>query len=1137
MQNVSRWALGAFGSGSFHWAILQSGLDLNCQFAVIFGLRVPSLDSVIAAFGQAAKQKLKNPSVSGQPEDQLRAPFEQLLLDLAKLADVTGVTAIGESSLSDLQTRPDYAITVENALVGFVELKAPGKGGDPRKFKDKHDRAQWEKLQPLPNLIYTDGNVFSLWQNGELTGDVIRLDGDIETAGTALKAPQGLLTLFESFLNWRPIAPASAKALAETTARLCRLLREEVTEQLEKKAEVLTGLADDWRRWLFPDATDERFADGYAQAVAFGMLMARARGIKLSTGLPQVAQELSKTATLIGAALKLLTDDASNQATLKTSLGTLVRVLDAVDWNKISKDFPEAWLYFYEDFLEVYDNELRKKTGSYYTPPEVVGAMVSLTDEALRIRFGLHAGLASPSVTLADPAVGTGTFLLGVLRKIAQTVEADEGKGAVKAAVNAAVKRLIAFEMQLGPFAVAQLRILAEIVALTGSNPTTPMRMFVTDTLGNPHDDEGYFPQIVAAIARSRKEANKIKREEPITVVIGNPPYKVKAKGLGGWVEGQTKTAERNAPLAAWMPPAEWNAGTHSKHLRNLYVYFWRWATWKVYDHGPGPKNGVVSFITVAGFLNGLGFQKMRDYLRRTCEDLWVIDCSPEGFQPDVPTRIFEDVQQPVCIVIASRNGKTDQNTPAAVHFRQLSPGHRKEKFVELTEIQLMDGGWTACPTEWRAPFLPASAGAWSTFPRLQDLFVYDGSGVMPGRVWIVAPDIESLEKRWHTLITAPISKKEELFHPHLQKGTLGDRHVNKTVKEGLPGFPPNGKPIATETAAVTAPVRYGFRTFDRQWIIPDNRVINRPNPELWRIRSDKQVYLTAFTEESPKNGPALTFTALIPDLHHYKGSFGGRTYPLWSDPGVPNLPPKLLLCLSEKLEATITAEDLMAYIAAVAAHPGYTVRFKDDLSTPGLRIPITADDTLFSRAIALGRDVIWFYTFGERYIDASAGRPAQPPRVPIAHRPVIPEGGEIPQGTMPNEISYDTVKKRLHIGAGFIENVEPEVWAYQIDNKQVLLQWFSYRKADRERPIIGDRRSPSPLGNIQPSTWLPEYTTELLNVLNVLTFLVALEPKQMQLLEEICAGPLVSDAELEAAGAFEVLPTGKKVTTPTSLF
>ena len=114
-----------------------------------------TIQSAIAAFGVSAKVKLANPAASGEPEDQLRAPFEQLLADLAELVRLprTAVTAVGESSVSDLKTRPDYAVTVHQALVGFIELKAPGKGADPRKFKDPHDRAQWEKLQSLPNLI------------------------------------------------------------------------------------------------------------------------------------------------------------------------------------------------------------------------------------------------------------------------------------------------------------------------------------------------------------------------------------------------------------------------------------------------------------------------------------------------------------------------------------------------------------------------------------------------------------------------------------------------------------------------------------------------------------------------------------------------------------------------------------------------------------------------------------------------------------------------------------------------------------------------------------------------------------------------------------------------------------------------
>ncbi len=1095
----------------------------------------PTLDSAIAAFGAAAKQKLANPSASGQPEDQLRAPFEQLLGDLAELAGIprAKVAAVGESSLSDLKTRPDYAITVRQALVGFVELKAPGKGGDPRRFRDPHDKAQWEKLRSLPNVLYTDGNAFSLWQDGALVDSVISLAGDVESSGDQLKAPPGLLALFASFLGWKPIPPRNAKDLAHVSARLCRFLRDEVTEQLALGSEALTGLATDWRKLLFPDATDERFADGYAQAVTFGLLMARAKEIPLATGLSQVATELSKSSSLIGAALRLLTDNAENQATLKTSLGTLTRVLDAVDWSTVSKGRPEAWLYFYEDFLEVYDNDLRKLTGSYYTPPEVVGAMVRLVDDVLRTkRFKLHAGLASPAVMLADPATGTGTFLLGVLRKIAETVEADEGAGSIGGAIDAAVKRLIAFEMQLGPFAVAQLRLLAEIVELTGSLPSEPLRMFVTNTLGNPEDDEGWIPGILAPIAQSRKAANKIKRDEPIMVVLGNPPYKEKAKGSGGWIEGENAKAEKAAPLAEWMPPAEWKAGAHSKHLRNLYIYFWRWATWKVFDHHPTNRAGIVCYITVAGFLGGPGFQKMRDYLRRTCDDIWVIDCSPEGHQPEVNTRIFQGVQQPICIVLASRSAKSDPEVPAKIRFHALPAGRREEKFKELAELRLTGSEWIDCPTEWRAPFLPASTGAWATFPKLEDLFLYNGSGVMPGRTWVIAPDAATLERRWQRLVHAPAEEKEELFHPHLRGGQIGDKHSKKVVTKGLAGQEATKKSIAEEKGNPLLPIRYGVRSFDRQWIIPDGRVINQPNPELWSMHSDHQLYLTALSSTTPISGPAFSFTGLNPDLDHYNGR-GGRAFPLWHDSAAAseNFPPKLLAFLAKRLGHTVCAEDFVAYIAATAAHPAFTARFKDDLSTPGLRIPITADAATFAAAVALGRTVIWLHTFGERFADPDHGRPAQPPRLPEAKRPRIPAQGAIPQDpeSMPNAIDYDAAKKRLLVGSGYVENVAPAVWHYEVSGKQVLLQWFSYRKRDRERPIIGNRRQPSPLGQIQPDHWLAEYTTELINVLNVLGWLVELEPQQAALLEKICAGPLVTAEELRASGALEVPVAPKK--------
>lgn len=326
-------------------------------------------------------------------------------------------------------------------------------------------------------------------------------------------------------------------------------------------------------------------------------------------------------------------------------------------------------------------------------------------------------------------------------------------------------------------------------------------------------------------LAESRRQANAVTRAEPITVVIGNPPYKEKAKGRGGWVEAGSANAA--APLARWQPPADWGVGAHAKHLRNLYVYFWRWATWKVFgDAATAPqaradRRGIVCFITVAGFLNGPGFQAMRDDLRRSADEIWVIDCPPEGHQPAVASRVFQGVQQPVCIVLASRTGTPDPARPARVRYRTLPVGRREEKFAALTALSLDDHGWTGCPADWRAAFLPAATGGWAAYPALDSLFAYNGSGVMPGRTWVIAPDKQSLSDRWQRLVGEnDAGRKELLFHPHGSAGELGDRHTGKVLSEGLTGHEHRAASVAKDNGQVVAPARYGFRSFDRQWII-----------------------------------------------------------------------------------------------------------------------------------------------------------------------------------------------------------------------------------------------------------------------------------------------------------------------------
>ncbi|WP_373492253.1 type ISP restriction/modification enzyme [Parasphingorhabdus sp.] len=1060
--------------------------------------------------------------------------------ELAELAGLPAkaLTLVGEKSLAELHTRPDFAVQVHKVLNGFIEVKAPGKGANPKKYKG-HDKEQWDKLKALPNLLYTDGNEFSLWRDGEPVGKIIKLDGDIETSGAKLDASDGLMPLINDFLSWQPIPPKSVKELARVSARLCRFLRDEVIEQLEISNAPLTELKEDWRVLLFPDADDPTFADGYAQAVTFGLLMAKSKNLSLANGLDQVAKELGKTNTLIGTALRLLTEQ---DLSLGPSLDTLTRVLDVVSWAEIAKGDPEAWLYFYEDFLEVYDNKLRKLTGSYYTPPEVVQTMVRLCDEALRSskRFAVAEGLAGNQVHIADPAVGSGTFLLAVLRSIAATVAADEGEGAVAAKIEEAAKRLYGFELQFGAFAVAQLRLLAEMIELGASNSP---QLFVTDTLSDPHATFEGGTGIYKEISKSQQQANEIKRAQPITVVIGNPPYKDKAKNKGAWIE--SGSANRVAPLKDWQPPNDWAVGTHTHKLRNLYVYFWRWATWKVFEQGAGGRDleppieeqlsGMVCYITVAGFLNGPGFQKMRSDLRRDCDEIWIIDCSPDGYQPPVSTRIFEGVQQAVCIVLASKSPEADNSKPAQVKFRSLSKGHREDKFAELGDISLEDNQWQPGAKEWRAPFLPEFSGGWGDFVALDNLIGDSGMGTMPGRTWVIAPDKQTLEARWQELQREPLTtKRASLFHPH----PSGDRTVDKSSAQGLgrhhdaiqsieygikekKSDDPEVRILAHTASDIITPTRYGFRSFDRQWIIPDNRVINRPNPSLWKIDSSNQIYLSALMSHDPGSGPSITTTALIPDLHQYKGSFGGRVFTLWKDAKATeaNIPAPILATLAKSFGEEPDPVDIFVYVAALLAHPDYTKRFREDLIRPGLRVPLTADKKLFAEAAEIGKRVIWLHTFGERFADpdATPPRPSGPPRLPEGQRPTITKEGAVPATAedFPDTIDHDAAKQRLLIGKGFVDNVPTAVWKYEVSGKQVLRQWFSYRKKDRSRPLIGDKRPPSPLGDIQPDHWLPEYTSELLNVINILALLVEMEPEQANLLQRICDGPLIPASKI----------------------
>lgn len=1073
------------------------------------------LVSAVSAFGTVCRDKLAG---QGDREAAIRAPLEGLLRAGGK---ALGVPAEFHDEIrdTDRQVRPDYGVSVKGAITGYIEVKAPGKNIDPTTFTG-HDKRQWERQRDLPNLVYTNGTDWRLYRDGEPVGHPVSFTGDLQSAGPALAAPPDFEALLTDFLRWKPAPITSVGALVRAIAPLTRLLRGEVLDQLnlERRAvaqgaetylQPFLGLAQDWRTLLFPQADDETFADGYAQAVTFALLLARTEGIDISgEPLHQVGAQLGAEHSLMGKALQLLTDDVAKDFTV--TLDLLVRVVGAVDWPRVRKGRRDTYLHLYEDFLEQYDNDLRKQSGSYYTPREVVEHMVRLTEEALATRLETPKGFRDPNVLTVDPAMGTGTYLHTILERVAEDVADSDGPGAVAGVLTQVAERLVGFELHMGPYAVAELRTTDLLAAHGASAPPGGMHLYVTDTLDDPYAAETQIGSGLQLIAHSRKKANEVKAKANVTVVIGNPPYRERAEGMGGWVENGSAAHGKTARsiLDDFRDPA---TARHFHNLKNLYVYFWRWATWKVWESTPDDvdgDSGVVCFISTSGYVGGPGFTKMREYLRRHASEGWIIDLTPEGQTPAVPTRIFPSVRQPLAIGLFIRRADGDEQTPATIRYRAIH-GRQAEKFAALGEVTLDGDGWRTARQHWAAPFTPAATGAWDTYPALSDLMPWTSPGVTGNRRWPYGPSREVLSRRWQTLQgEADLAERRRMF-----KETR-DRRLDRVV-EPLPGTQPDPpRPaLVGDQGPMPEPVRIGYRSFDRQWIVPDGRVLDMPRRDLWEARVPGQVFAVEPHSWAISEGPGVVFSALMPDLHYFKGSEGGRALPLVHPDGSANIAPALLRCLAAGFGQPVTAEDVLAYVAAVVAHPAFAPTFADELTTPGVRVPLTADGELWARGVELGGQVLWLQTYGEVYTGPArpvrdVRYPKGDPRQPLALTPI---------SAMPDVMTYDAQSRTISVGAGAgagsFGPVEPAVWDFAVGGKNVLKSWFNYRKA-----LPGGKKT-SPLDLIHVDQWDADWTTELIDLLTVLTRLVDLEPRQGELLDAVLAGPVHTLGSLRSAG------------------
>ena len=537
-------------------------------------------------------------SVPGQPEDQLKPPVKELV---EKAGQELGkkVKLRSESRVEGLGARPDFGADVDDLLCGHIELKAPGLGARPQKFAAKsRDAAQWQKLKLLPNLIYTDGNEWALFQEGKQVS-TLKLIGDVTKDGEAAVSPQNgadLDAMLRLFLKWEPIVPSKPRELARLLAPLCRFIRADVQAAIADEHSSLSLLAQEWRAALFPDADDAKFADAYAQTLTYGLLLARVEG-QADLTEDNAAGALDTNHGLLASALRVLVS-ADVRDEIGAGLKILLRVLNALDaklWASKKAGDEDPWLYFYEDFLAEYDPKLRADAGVYYTPVPVIKAQVRLIDELLRTRFGKAKGFNEPGVNVLDPAAGTGAYPLAVLEH-ALAAAASRGPAKVAEAATDLATRLHAFEFLIGPYAVAHLRLTQAVRGAGGHLAKQGALVYLCDTLDSP-----FVPAqrttAVKRLAEEHERARKVKNSTPVLVCLGNPPYDRQQRDnpeeslRGGWIrfgDPSVDSALQKPKLESFLAPArEAGQGGHLKNLYNDYVYFWRWALWKTFENSP----------------------------------------------------------------------------------------------------------------------------------------------------------------------------------------------------------------------------------------------------------------------------------------------------------------------------------------------------------------------------------------------------------------------------------------------------------------------------------------------------------------------------------------------------------------------
>lgn len=984
---------------------------------------------------------------------------------LSAMAEATGRKHIHVTTLPKATDAGNPDLRLWNGMdriVGYVEAKKP--------TEENLDRVEEsEQLKryraTFPNLILTNFLEFRLYRDGVRVQTVLAGRPYVLTQlGTAppLEKPDELHALLDRFLDFSLPKSFTAESLAVELAKRTRFLRDVIDRQLAQERDapgVLSGFFEAFQTYLIGTLTAEDFADLFAQTITYGLFAARTRagdGFNRRAafdGIPRtigVLRDLFRFISLgeLPEQMAWCVDDIAEVLAVADAPGILDRYYQEGKGS-------DPIVHFYETFLAQYDPAERERRGVYYTPEPVVGYIVRSLHDILKSDFGQRDGLASDGVTLLDPAAGTMTFIARAAQQAVAEFEAKYGKGGRADFIRRHIlKNFYAFELMMAPYAVGHLKMsffLEELGHRLADNERVPF--YLTNTLDNEELEQSRLPGF-SALADESRLAGAVKKQTPILVILGNPPYSYDSPNKGEWISRLIGTYKQvdGKPLGEKNP----------RGLQDDYVKFLRFAQWKIEQAG----RGVVGMITNHGYLDNPTFRGMRQSLMRTFDDIYVLDLHGNSLKKETcpdgsPDKNVFDIRQGVAIAFfIKRGGKTKSD--AVVRHAEIY-GLREGKYDWLNDHDREHTKWQELKPS--SPFYlfvsrdETFGTVYQEFPSVRDILPVSVVGLYTARDGLTIH--WSAEEVWKT-INLFSRMDPELARQGYALGKDSDDWKVVLAQKDLLDSGPTREKIA----------QILYRPFDVRHTYYTGRsrgFICRPRPEVMQhmLAGDNLALITpkrvehvgtwqhAFTTDAITEHVVVSLKTI--DYHFPLYLYPGQNRPERTKSGIgryasmvlfesrdlyrartPNLNPSVVAALTTAYGEAPTPEEIFHYIYAVLYAPTYRVKYAPFLRMDFPRIPFTADARLFRELAALGERLVGLHLLKSPELD--------PPTCRFEGEGDGRVGKDRKTG-----LRYDAAARRVYVNAAqHFAPVPEDVWTYQVGGYQVCEKWLKDRKGRR---------------------------------------------------------------------------------------